>query len=570
MTEHLDPAGQASGGEAPTGEAPTGSAPTGWRRLHPLSPLLRGGLFFLVVAGIIIANLRDRFIGLFTRDESWFPEDGDGDPIEYLVEQGLVFVALAVLLGIIALIVFFSWLSWRFHTFQVTEDAVEARSGILFRQHRRAPLERIQSVNLQRPLLARMLGLTQVEVQTAGQGGKLVLNYLSNADAKLVREQILHRASRAQAGEATATVLDAGLASDFAVDHPGVTPPTAAPMAGALGGAGQIHPATTPLMASIEERAHEFIDADISEEARLSGNLVTVPPLRLLASIVLGWEVITVLVIAVGVIVTAVVGTVVSNEVWAPLMLSVLIPLGFAVIGIAFSQFNRGFQYTLSSARGAVRVGAGLTATRTDTIPLDRVHAVQVRQPMLWRPFGWWQIRITTAGFSVAQGGQAAVASIVMPVGLEADAVRVLRTLLPDGPSEDELRLGLTGDGSGYLGAGPRAGALLWFGRKRAGLRIVEAGEGTSLNIRKGWLTRSLSVVPVLRMQSLLLRRPFVHHLLGLAALQSHTVLGPVHTEMRGIALADAQRAFDRLATRIVQVQGAEAEYRAEAQEQAR
>ena len=33
-----------------------------WHRLHPLTPLLRGGLFLVVVIGIIIANLRDRLV----------------------------------------------------------------------------------------------------------------------------------------------------------------------------------------------------------------------------------------------------------------------------------------------------------------------------------------------------------------------------------------------------------------------------------------------------------------------------------------------------------------------------
>ena len=73
---------------------------------------------------------------------------------------------------------------------------------MLFRQHRRAPLERIQSVNLQRSLLARLLGLTQVDVQTAGQGGKVALQYLGHREAKEVREQILLAARASKMGGA--------------------------------------------------------------------------------------------------------------------------------------------------------------------------------------------------------------------------------------------------------------------------------------------------------------------------------------------------------------------------------
>ena len=33
-----------------------------WHRLHPLTPVLRGGLFLIVVMGIVITNLRDRIV----------------------------------------------------------------------------------------------------------------------------------------------------------------------------------------------------------------------------------------------------------------------------------------------------------------------------------------------------------------------------------------------------------------------------------------------------------------------------------------------------------------------------
>ena len=33
-----------------------------WHRLHPLTPVLRGGLFLIVVTGFVIANLRDRIV----------------------------------------------------------------------------------------------------------------------------------------------------------------------------------------------------------------------------------------------------------------------------------------------------------------------------------------------------------------------------------------------------------------------------------------------------------------------------------------------------------------------------
>ena len=38
-----------------------------WHRMHPLTPLFRGGLVLVIVAGVIIANMRDRLIAIFAR-----------------------------------------------------------------------------------------------------------------------------------------------------------------------------------------------------------------------------------------------------------------------------------------------------------------------------------------------------------------------------------------------------------------------------------------------------------------------------------------------------------------------
>ena len=242
-------------------------------------------------------------------------------------------------------------------------------------------------------------------------------------------------------------------------------------------------------------------------------------------------------------------------------------------------------------------------AAATETIPFGRIHAFEARQPIGWRPFGWWKVRITTAGHSAAEGGQNKMQNTVLPVGNIQDVLRVFETLLPADPrlsaapagndyarsvaesfevesavagsavEDDEsadagrrrnaLRDALVGSGEGYVRAGSKAAALLWFGVRRAGLRIEDASEPhASLRVRRGWLTRSLAVMPIVRAQSIQLGRPFAHHLLGLASLQAHTVLGPVRMQMRGIDLEVARQTFDELAETVVRVQGHDASNR--------
>ncbi|MBO1804831.1 PH domain-containing protein [Leucobacter ruminantium] len=524
------------------GSLPGTADAEGWRRLHPLSPLLRGGLVLLVIVGVVVANFRDRFVELFFADRVFEGSgvDVDVDPsgdivslIEYLAGQGLLLLVLGALLAVLLLIVLFAWIAWRFSTYRITDEAVEARRGVLFRTHRRAPLERIQSVNLQRSLPARVLGLTKIEVLTAGQGGKVELAYLGYRDAKTVREQIVRRAAMKRGGRpAVAAAL----------------PQAAAGIAGrgVLANVGD----------RLSERAIDFADADIDPEAIAADALVRVPVGRLLGGIALGWEAVVTLVLMVAVIV--------GGSLIAPGVLFGIVPLILVMASILFTQFNKGFNFTLSRDGDSVRTGAGLTATATETIPFGRIHAVEARQPLLWRPLGWWRVRITVAGHSVAQGGQNTSQNVVLPVGPEADVLRVIETLLP-GVGDDEhemaaLRDGLMGSGEGYLRAGPRAAWVLLWGRRRAGIRIADEGTAqATLRVRRGVLTRSLAIMPIVRAQSVQLRRPLLHRLLGLASLQAHTVLGPVRMEMRGIELEAARSAFDELAAEVLRVQGTEA-----------
>src|SRR4051795_11340243 len=67
-----------------------------WHRLHPLTPLLRGGLFLIVIIGVVISNLRDRLLYLFlpslapdipAKDIQDF--EGTGDPIDFIIAHNL-------------------------------------------------------------------------------------------------------------------------------------------------------------------------------------------------------------------------------------------------------------------------------------------------------------------------------------------------------------------------------------------------------------------------------------------------------------------------------------------------
>lgn len=273
-----------------------------------------------------------------------------------------------------------------------------------------------------------------------------------------------------------------------------------------------------------------------------------------------------------------------------------VLPFGAVAVAIAFGQFNRGFRFVLSRGSEGVRTGSGLTSLLTETVPYGRIHAVEIFQPLGWRPFGWWRVRVTTAGQASAQSGQGKLQNTVLPVGATDDAIRVVRVLLPayetggaeSRPAEtgsesecnaeariapdrevgarlvdpESLTTALLGRGAegGYTIPGRGAGALLWWGRRRAGVQLAGAHtDHPTLLVRHGGATRSLQILPLLRVQSVMIYRPPVHRLLGLALVRAHTVPGPVRVQARGLNPVQARALFDACAATAVRVQGAEA-----------
>ena len=167
-----------------------------WHRLHPATPLFRGGIAFIVVLGIVISNFRDRAIDFFFGGDGDFA--GEGDPIDFIVEQELVLVALLALIGVLLLFIAGFWLSWRMHTFRITDEVVEVRSGILFRTNRKGRLDRIQGVNVGRPFIPRLFGAAKLEVSVAGNDANVQLSYLHSRTADALRADILRLASGAR------------------------------------------------------------------------------------------------------------------------------------------------------------------------------------------------------------------------------------------------------------------------------------------------------------------------------------------------------------------------------------
>jgi len=114
------------------------------------------------------------------------------------------YVVPALLVFLLASLVF-AWLHWLRFRFLVGADEIVIESGVLSRQHRTIPFDRIQDVGIEQGLVARALGIAKVGFETGAGGGKendATLDAIGLDAAEALRTTI--RAHRSEPGAAPA------------------------------------------------------------------------------------------------------------------------------------------------------------------------------------------------------------------------------------------------------------------------------------------------------------------------------------------------------------------------------
>lgn len=526
---------------APTGPVPPPSAAVRsglsdgeWHRLHPLTPLLRGGLFLLVILGIVVTNLRDRLIGLFLPGDVDVDLSGpEGDAIDYIIENELIFIALLAVLGVLLVVIAVLYISWRAHTFRITGDDVEVRSGVLFRTHRRAPLDRVQGVNLTRPMIARLLGMAKLEVVGAGLDANVKLDYLSTPNAEEVRADILRLASGRQ--------LDAVRSAEARGSR------TAAAAAAVEAG-------VTGLILGAEGPVPE------------PESVVHIPTGRVIASHLISDSTIWLLLLIGGLIAGSIFGT--------PWVLFTIIPMLIAFGAYWFRSITRALRYAVAPTPSGMRITFGLFTTITETLPPGRIHAIEVRQPLLWRPANWWSIRVNRLSGRAATDTSSQQFADVLPVGTLVDVDRVLRLMLPDLPAQEwstAVPTGILGgtkvpmDADFYTTTPRRARWMRIFSWRRNGFLLTD----DALYLRRGFLRRTLVILPLARLQSVRIAQGPLARLAHTAAVTGHTVVGQVSGYLGAVDAGDAYELWSHVAAGSVRAAAQDHSHRwdAEAEE---
>ena len=498
---------------------------SGWRRMHPVTPALKG--WKIVVAVLVVGGYQA------------------ADDVRRLMElfEGRGWLVVLGVLAAVAVVGFaYSGLAWRMTRFAVTDEAVHLNTGILFRQQRQARLDRLQAVDVVQPLLARLVGLAELKLEVAGGSGSAVsLAFLRESDALALRAELL--------------ALAAGLQRPTAAPVPVLAPD---PATGAVGDGATATAAVPGLDGRAPDASEATLGAPTALPSATVGRTTVVPvpafeaapehqvyevPIGRLvhATIRSGATVGLVLAVVVAI------GAGILSRTFATVFF--LLPMLFGLLSYVWSRINQGASFRAATSPDGIRLRHGLTESRAQTVPPGRVQAIRLSQGLWWRRPDWWRVEMNVAGYSVS--GEQQRDTVLHPVATRDEARTALWLVLHDLGVDDPVAVvdaALTGtDGAqGFSVAPRRARWVDPLGWRRHGVLVTRR----ALVIRRGRWFRQVDVVPHERTQSLGLQQGPVQRRLGLASFVVHSTPGPVSPDVAHLDAAVAVALLDEQAER--------------------
>lgn len=494
--------------------------------------------------------------------------------------------------AVLVLILVGGSIDWWFTRYSLDDLAIHRRSGFLFKKNRTIRLESVQSVDISRPLVARLLGLSELRFEVAdGSSEALHIKYVSARKAEVLRRTAMASinllrseaagrpvdvlpgsmqisAERMPAADQLHQPFEASYEASYGAPVQGGTQPANQQVEPQQGGYLQPTPQQPgtqyPGASRRGARMPMPVAADPSQPP-----IFRISNVRLIASIMLEHLVWLVPVVCL-MLGAAVLAAVVSGEnpffIFMALLPGTFVPL-LGYLGTLWARFDGAANFKITpSGQGGVTLRYGFTGTHTQNVMVERIQALAVEQSILWRVFGWYRIKMTIAGIGVEQNDNQKLVTrnVALPVGNRQETLMVLRLLLPaldevqaqvlldtaNGslkrqqpqvpamivtPSSARWMDLLTWKRNGVTTVGYTAGSVQATTRIDSDAARSSVGEhtrGDLLLIRDGYFIRTLSIVPVNRVLSVSWGQGPLQRAFGCASVHFGTVPGPVRTLM--------------------------------------
>ncbi len=452
-------------------------------------------------------------------------------------------ILAVVLYGVLALpLIFLRYFRFRY---QITEREVLIHSGVLTRQHRSIPLERIQNIEIEQSLLPRLFGTAKVKIETAGSAQtEGVLEYVSLATARNIREIVRtyqrQQSERIEPGPAVGNLSGSEIPVAFAAA------PAADPREVLLD-----LPLYRVLLVGMLRFSLLYIALVFSALQQLNPD-----PDEIELWLTRGF-----------------LQPIAEFAIASPWLLTAM-AIGMAILlswvaGILVS-FNKYFNFTLWLEGNKLHKRSGFLTLSEGTIPLKRVQALLFRANALMRHFRWYALQLQTMGLESAQKGEQLAAPLARLTEAQAIGQRIYPFEMPAAfhpVSRLTIRRAIIRF-TVLLGLGMAALAY-WAGVAVAWLLLLlplivvyaymryrnmgYAYDDTTLFVRKGVFIYTVWVIPIARFQVLYTSSSFFQRRLGLQTVYADTAgAGSVASaEIFDLPADEAGRLVDALYARF-------------------
>ena len=496
--------------------------------------------------------------------------------------------------AVLVLILVAGSFDWWFTRYSLDDLAIHRRSGFLFKKNRTIRLESVQSVDISRPLVARLLGLSELRFEVAdGSSEALHIKYVSARKAEVLRRTAMASINLLRseaAGRPVDVLLDSmQISAERMPDEDQLHQPFEASYEASYGAPAQ----DGTQQVAHQQGAQQFAPDQFAPEQSVPQQPVasrrgargrmpmpvaadpSQPPIfrisnvRLIASIMLEhlvWLVPAVALMVGAAVFAAMMGGESPFLIFMAMLPGMFTPMVGYVVAL-WTRFDGAANFKITpSGQGGVTLRYGFTGTHTQNVMVERIQALAVEQSILWRAFGWYRIKMTIAGIGIEQNDNQKLVTrnVALPVGNKQETLMVLRLLLPaldeaqaqvlldtaDGslksqkpqvpamivtPSSARWMDLLTWKRNGVTTVGYTAGSVQASTRIDSDAARSSVGEhtrGDLLLIRGGYFIRTLSIVPVSRVLSVSWGQGPLQRAFGCASVHFGTVPGPVRTLM--------------------------------------
>ena len=266
----------------------------------------------------------------------------------------------------------------------------------------------------------------------------------------------------------------------------------------------------------LRRRILELARGEAPEETESAAPLAAVPPGRLVAGLLLRS-------VTAGLLLATILLLVVTAVTQGPAGIFLALITGGLPILSVVTEFLANYGFRVARTQDGLRIRRGLLSTQSRTVPPDRVHAVSIVSPLLWRRWDWVRVTVTIAGVQ----GDEVRPDVLIPVAPRDEALRLIAEVLPD---VDVSALSFE--------SAPRAAR---WRSPFAWRSLACALTPQVIATRSGRITLRTSVAPHARVQSVRVTQGPWERSLGLASLHADIAPGPVEVVGRHLS-ADVVR----------------------------